>query len=70
MSNIIKVFNVEGMSCGHCEKAVKSAINELNGVSNTEVSLKDKTVTVSYDSDLVSEGSLKEAIEDAGYDVL
>lgn len=70
MSTIIKVFNVEGMSCGHCEKAVTNAINELNGVSNTEVSLKDKTVTVKYDSDLVSEGSLIEAIEDAGYDVV
>lgn len=70
MSINIKVLNVEGMSCSHCEKAIKEAVSELNGVSDVEVSLKDKTVTVKYDSDLVSEGSLKEAIEDAGYDVV
>lgn len=70
MSMINKVLKVEGMSCSHCENAVKGALNELNGVSDVEVSLKDKTVTVKYDSDLVSEESLKEAIEDAGYDVL
>lgn len=70
MSVIIKVLNVEGMSCSHCERAVKNALGELNGVSNTEVDLKNKTVTVSYDTDLVTEKDLAEAIEEAGYDVV
>lgn len=69
MSETIKILNVEGMSCSHCERAIKNAINELSGVSNTEVDLKAKTVTVNFDSDLVTEANLKEAIEDAGYDV-
>jgi len=70
MSEIKKEFKVEGMSCSHCEKAVKNALNELSGVSNTEVDLNGKTVTVQYDIDVVAEKKLIEAIEEAGYDVV
>jgi copper chaperone len=70
MSKIIKTLNVEGMSCSHCERAVKNALNELSGVSNTEVSLEEKTVTVEYDSDVIEEERLIEEIEDVGYDVV
>jgi len=34
-----KTLLVEGMSCGHCEKAVKNALKELNGVLKVEVDL-------------------------------
>lgn len=67
---IIKKFNVEGMSCGHCEKAVKNAINELNGILDVGVSLEERTVTVKYDEILVTEGDLAGAIEEAGYEVV
>lgn len=65
-----KTINVEGMSCSHCEKAVKDALNGLNGVKNVEVELKSKKVTVEYDEAKVSMENIKEAIEDQGYDVL
>ena len=45
---------VEGMSCGHCEKAVKSALSEIAGVSSVNVDLATKKV----------------AVEEAGYDVV
>ncbi len=70
MSVTIKKLNVEGMSCSHCERAIKNALGELKGVSNTEVDLNGKTVTVEYDMDLVAEDKLTEAIEEAGYDVV
>lgn len=70
MSKIIKKLNVEGMSCSHCERAVKNALNELNGVSNTEVSLEEKTVSVEYDTDVIEEARLIEEIEDVGYEVI
>lgn len=69
MSIITTQFNVNGMSCGHCEKAIKGALNDLHGVANTEVDLNAKTVTVQYDEDLLTEQNLTEAIEEAGYDV-
>nr|WP_245156570.1 copper ion binding protein [Clostridium aminobutyricum] len=70
MSIVTTKLNVNGMSCSHCEKAVKNALNELEGVSGTEVLLNEKMVIVQYDEDVVTEKSLTAAIEDAGYDVV
>jgi len=64
------ILNVEGMSCSHCENAVKKAVGSLSGVSNVTVSLKEKTVTVEYDSSKVSKADIKIAIEEQGYDVV
>lgn len=62
-------LNVSGMTCGHCEKAVKDAVSELDGVQKVEVSLDNGTVAVEYDASKTSEAQMKEAIEDQGYDV-
>ncbi len=62
-------IHVEGMSCGHCVKAVEGALNKLDGVSSAKVSLEEKQVTVEYDENLVTFEQMKEAIEDQGYDV-
>ena len=64
------VLNVEGMSCSHCVNAVTKAVTALEGVSGVNVDLEGKTATVEYDADKVSLESIKEAIEDEGYDVV
>ncbi len=69
MSKETKVLNVEGMSCSHCENAVKKAVGALNGVASVGVDLKGKKVTVEYDSEKVTVNAIKDAIEDQGYDV-
>ena len=65
---MVKILTVEGMACGHCEKAVKKALGELEGVKDVKVDLGTKKVEVQGEN-LVDE-KLKEAIEDAGYDVV
>ncbi|GAX89194.1 copper chaperone CopZ [Effusibacillus lacus] len=62
-------LNVKGMSCGHCVKAIEGALGELNGVERALVDLQGGTVTVEYREESVSVDQMKEAIEDAGYDV-
>jgi len=69
MAKEIKTLDVEGMSCSHCENAVKKAVGALNGVGSISVDLKGKKVTVEYDSEKVTVESIKDAIEDQGYDV-
>ena len=64
------VLNVEGMSCSHCENAIKKAVGALNGVSSVTVDLNGKTVTVEYESAKVVLDSIKNEIEDQGYDVI
>ncbi|MBO8171749.1 MAG: copper chaperone CopZ [Bacillaceae bacterium] len=67
MKNI--TLQVEGMSCGHCVKAVEGALNKLDGVSSAKVSLEENNVTVEYDDSKVGVDQMKEAIEEQGYDV-
>ncbi|GAC90487.1 copper-ion-binding protein [Anoxybacillus flavithermus NBRC 109594] len=62
-------LQVQGMTCGHCKAAVKSALEQLDGVSRVEVHLQEGTVDVEYDETKVSVEKLKEAIEEQGYDV-
>lgn len=63
-----KTLIVEGMSCGHCEKAVKEALNKLQGVSRVEVNLGEKEVLVEGEN--LDNRVLREAIDEAGYDVV
>ena len=63
-----KTLLVEGMSCGHCEKAVKNALGELDGVKNVNIDLGTKKVEVEGEN--LVDSTIKEAIEDAGYDVV
>ncbi len=63
-----KQINIEGMSCGHCVKHVEEALKEIGEVVNVVVSLEDKNAIVELSGE-VSESRLKEAVEEAGYDV-
>lgn len=64
------VLKVEGMSCSHCENAVKKAVGALDGVGAVTVDLKGKTVTVEYENSKVSLDKIKNEIEEQGYDVV
>lgn len=63
-------LDVRGMSCGHCEHSVKTAVGSLPGVSSVQVELKTGKVTVEYDPDQVNLKVIKATIEDQGYDVI
>ena len=65
-----KTLNVEGMSCMHCENAVKKAVGAVDGVDSVEVDLKGKKVTVEFETDKTTLDAVKNAIEDQGYDVV
>jgi copper chaperone len=62
-------LKVEGMSCSHCEKAVRTAAGAVEGVKSVNVDLASKTVTVEYDPNIASLDRICDAIEDQGYDV-
>ena len=64
-----KVFDVEGMSCSHCVKAVTEAVEKLDGVTSVKVELEKNTAAVEFDAAKVSESAIRSAIEEEGYDV-
>ncbi len=63
----VLVLSVPGMSCGHCEAAVKREVASVAGVASVEVDLAGKLVTVRGDE--LDRDRIVEAIDDAGYDV-
>lgn len=62
-------LNVEGMSCSHCENAVKKAVGAISGVTAVDVDLKGKTVTVTHEQSVTLD-QIKAEIEEQGYDVV
>lgn len=62
-------LEVQGMSCGHCVNAVEGSVGKLAGVEQVKVNLADAQVNVAFDESQVSIDTIKETIEDQGYDV-
>ena len=63
-------LNVMGMSCAHCENAIKKALSALNGVSKVDVDLQTKKVIIEYLANKSTPADFKKAIEDQGYEVV
>jgi copper chaperone len=66
MSDLLTLA-VPGMTCGHCEAAVKREVGAVAGVSQVDVDLITKLVTVSGSA--LDRDAIVEAIDEAGYDV-
>lgn len=58
---------VEGMSCVACAARVKKALTSMDGVSDVEVSLVERTAQVRFDASRRSPDELVAAIEGLGY---
>ena len=63
-----KTMKIEGMMCGHCEAAVKKALEAVDGVASAEVSHTSGTAIVTL-SKPVDSAVLKKAVEDKDYKV-
>ena len=64
-----KTMKIEGMMCPHCEARVRKTLEGIEGVVSAVVSHTSGTAVVTFDS-VVSDETLKKAIEDQGYPVL
>jgi copper chaperone CopZ len=64
-----KQIFIEGMTCGHCSARVEKALKALSGVTDAKVDLANKNVMIEINGS-IEDSVLKEAIDDAGYDVI
>ena len=64
-----KTMNIEGMMCGHCEAAVKKALEAVDGVTEAVVSHEKGTAVVTLEKE-VADSVLKEAVEAQDYKVV
>lgn len=59
------VFDVPGISCEHCERAIEGTVSAVPGVVRVAVDVEGRIVVV----DGGDEAAIVAAIDDAGYDV-
>ncbi|MDO8383945.1 MAG: heavy-metal-associated domain-containing protein [Microbacterium sp.] len=59
-------FQVTGMTCGHCEVAVREEVSKISGVDGVEVSAKTGSLTVSSAAP-VDAAAVLAAVDEAGY---
>ena len=67
MTNQTLTYSVPGVTCEHCRTAITKEVGAVVGVESVDVDLERKVVTVSGTA--VSDLSVREAIDEAGYDV-
>ncbi|HEY0877067.1 MAG TPA: cation transporter [Zeimonas sp.] len=58
-------FDVKGMTCGHCVKAVTSAVQGIDAQAKVDVDLARGTIRV---ESTLPPASVEQAIEEAGYE--
>ncbi|MDQ1103543.1 copper chaperone [Nocardioides zeae] len=59
-------FQVTGMTCGHCEAAVREEVGQVAGVESLEVSAATGRLVVTS-STPVDEAAVVAAVDEAGY---
>lgn len=59
-------FQVDGMTCAHCERAVSDEVTSIAGVTGIDVSAATGVLTVESAS-AVDDALVLAAVEEAGY---
>ena len=60
------VVNIDGMTCGHCVKAVEEIILEIKGVKTVEVSLDAASAVIEYENANIDD--IVEEINDSSFE--
>ncbi len=65
-----RVIQVSGMSCTHCNEAVKRAVSRVPGVGFVDADYRENRVVVEYDPSSTDLEAIYRAIEEEGYQVV
>lgn len=61
----MQTFNVQGMSCGHCVKAITQAVQARDPAADVQIDLSARTVQV---QSALSVDAVVQAIKEEGYE--
>ena len=62
-------FNVYGMTCQSCVRAIQQSLSDINGYILAEISVENNEAMIKYNSDKTDTATLKQCIEDCGFEV-
>lgn len=64
----ITEYQVTGMSCGHCERAIRAEVGEIDGVTGVDVSSATGILRVETAAGAaVADEAIVAAVDEAGY---
>lgn len=61
---------IGGMSCQHCANAVKTTLENIDGVAKADVNLKKNCADITLKKSDIAPEVFHKAIEDAGYKIV
>jgi len=61
-------ITVVGMTCDHCIKRVTGELTALDGVASVDIDLESGAVSI-QSADVLSDADIRDAIEEAGYEL-
>lgn len=63
----VTIYNVDGMHCNHCKRAVEEAVLKVKGVQEVQANVSAHTLTVTGNA---KAKDVQQAVESAGFDFL
>ena len=66
MSTTTTEFQVTGMSCGHCENAVREEVSQIPGVTDIDVSAQTGDLSITSEQ-RIDDAAVLAAVDEAGY---
>ncbi len=61
-------LKIQGMSCQHCVMNVKKAVDRIEGVNSSAVSIG--SAKIEYDESKTNKEAIAQAVQNAGYKVI
>ncbi len=65
-----EILKIGGMHCAACAARVEKALQKLESVETASVDIASEKASVVYDAGLLPFSAIKEAVENAGYQVI
>jgi len=63
-------LSLKGLHCASCVNRVETSLNKREGVISANVNLANQKAYVEYDKEMITTDDLKNAIIEAGYEVI
>lgn len=61
-------LKIEGMSCQHCVMSVKKAVDAVDGVTSSDISVGSAGIV--YDEQKTNKDAIADAVKNAGYKII
>ncbi len=64
-----KEFDVKGMTCAACARAVEKTVEKLDGVQDANVNFATEKLHIYFDEAILNSETISEAVKNAGYEL-